>query len=64
MRMSKSELASFPVPGWPIHRNLKGQSMGATEISPVIYILGGVVFAAVAVVAIGLLLLELNRRRR
>lgn len=62
--MSKSELASFPVPGWPIRGNLRGQSMGATQISPVLYILGGLVFAAVAVVAIGLLLLELNRRRR
>lgn len=38
--------------------------MTATQISPVLYILGGMVFAAIAVVAIGLLLLELNRRRR
>jgi hypothetical protein len=38
--------------------------MTAIHVSPVLYILGGLVFAAVAVVAIGLLLLEINRRRR
>ena len=38
--------------------------MVQSQISPVLYILGGLVVAAVAVVAIGILLLELNRRRR
>lgn len=38
--------------------------MTTTSMSPLLYILGGLVFAAVALVAIGIILLELNRRRR